>query len=49
MVKCIECEHLFIREDDATTYFCLMHRDYLEEIDEDIKCPDFKIQEKYHS
>ena len=49
MVQCIECVHLFIRKEDVTTYFCLKHRDYLTEIDEDIECPDFKKQEKHHS
>ena len=48
-VQCIECVHLFIRKEDVTTYFCLKHRDYLTEIDEDIECPDFKKQEKHHS
>lgn len=49
MVQCIECLHLFIREEEATTYFCLKHRDYITFIDEDIDCPDFQLQEKHHS
>ena len=38
MVQCIECDHLFIREEEAITYFCLKHRDYLTVIDECIEC-----------
>ena len=49
MAKCIECDHLYIRKDDATTYFCLKHRDYLTNIEEEIECLDFKVQEKYNS
>ena len=44
MVQCIKRDHLFIREEDATIYFCLKHRDYLTEIDEEIECPAFKMQ-----
>jgi hypothetical protein len=45
MVKHIDCEHLFIRdEDNVMTYFCLKARNYLdwEKIDEDINCEGYK-------
>jgi hypothetical protein len=49
MVLCIECDHLFIREEEATTYFCLKNRDYLVDIDEIIMCTGYKRQQKRHS
>ncbi|MCW4049962.1 MAG: hypothetical protein NWE89_09535 [Candidatus Bathyarchaeota archaeon] len=49
MVLCIDCENLFIRKDETTTYFCLTQREYIDEVDIDIDCPDYQPAERPNS
>jgi hypothetical protein len=41
MVRCIDCNYLYTRDDEYTTHFCLHNRDYVDDIDKETACGHF--------
>ena len=38
MVRCIDCEHIYERNDDMNPYICLARQESVDDIDEEIQC-----------
>ena len=38
MVRCLDCEHLYEKEETPNPFFCLARQESVDDIDEEIQC-----------
>ena len=41
MVRCIDCEQMYERDNEVNPFFCLARQESLDDIDEEIQCKTF--------